>query len=258
LTITLPLWLFQHLLTSPVAKPLSGLNAKSIIQASSLDLGLLPLSVTLGYIVPTVLMGLPSPSIVSLSQHQKFIALWQPFPAWTVVIHWALQYVFKQSASKETTDGPSTASGSRSLRTADFVYTFALIQCAITHIPALAIALVPQSIFSEYLPALIFPSSSDFLSVYVPYYPTPGTQVSSLAEGVHAFLQWDLHVSATAFLLWAILLYRNVTIESKAGFSIQKMLEKIAFWTLIAGPFGASTALLWERDAIITQKTKDN
>lgn len=37
----------------------------------------------------------------------------------------------------------------------------------------------------------------------------------------------------------------------------RKLFGKIAFWTVLAGPSGALTVLLWERDAIVKQKTKD-
>ena len=35
-----------------------------------------------------------------------------------------------------------------------------------------------------------------------------------------------------------------------------KLLGKVGLWMVLAGPVGALAVLLWERDAIVRQKTK--
>ncbi|KAB8297110.1 hypothetical protein EYC80_002495 [Monilinia laxa] len=281
--VTVPLYLFIHLLTSPVAKTFPGTYANSVLLISSIDLKILPPSIILAYLVPSILMGLDAPSIVSGPTHQKLIAFWQPFPIWTIIIQWTLrsffQFLGSRLPSKDTKE-PQAPLGASYLSNAKHVYRFLLIICALTHLPVLLIALIPASAITDILPNLAPYASLNFFDIYVPYFPFPLSQrVSDLASGSHVFLQWDLTTGSIALLLWATLLYRNATTEkaivdphnslpsyqirellagegSRAGALRRKLLVKIGVWTLVAGPIGAATALLWERDEIVRQKIK--
>ncbi|KAF7948683.1 hypothetical protein EAE96_007877 [Botrytis aclada] len=281
--VTVPLYLFIHLLTSPVAKAFPGTHSNSVLLISSLDLKILPLSITLAYIVPSILMGLDAPSQVSGQIHQKFIALWQPFPLWTVIIQWTLRSFFQLIGSKlssKDSKQPPAPQGGTYLSSAKHVYRFTLTLCVLTHLPILLIALVPASVITDILPKLAPYASLSFFDIYVPYFPFPlSHRVSDLANGAHTFLQWDLAVGSTALLLWAILLYRNATTEKTivdpdtslpsyqirvmlagegngVGALRRKLLVKIGIWTLIAGPIGAAAVIIWERDEIVRQKIK--
>lgn len=273
----------MHLLTSPVAKPFPGTYANSVLLISPLDLKILPLSITLTYIVPTFLMGLDAPSKVSGPAHQQLIAFWQPFPIWTVIIQWTLRSTFQFIGSKVFSKDPKqplTPLGTSYLSNAKHVYRFILTFCVLTHLPVLLVALIPASVISDTLPKLAPYASLNFFDIYVPYFPFPLSQrVSNLASGAHTFLQWDLATGSTALLLWAILLHRNATAEksivdpntslpsyqiremlagkgNRVGASKRKLLVKIGMWMLVAGPIGAVTVLLWERDEIVRQKIK--
>lgn len=281
--VTVPLYLFIHLLTSPIAKPSSGTHANSVLLISSLDLKILPLSITLAYIVPSILMGLDAPSQVSGHTHQKLIAFWQPFPIWTVIIQWTLrsffQFIGSEVSSRDSKQAPAPQ-GASYLSSVKHVYYFALTLCVLTHLPVLLIALVPASVIADILPKLSPYASLNFFDIYVPYFPFPLThRVSDLANGTHTFLQWDLATGSTALLLWAIVLYRNATTEktivdpdtnlsshqiremrtgegNRVGALSIELMAKIGVWTLIAGPIGAATVLIWERDEIVRQKIK--
>jgi hypothetical protein len=77
-----------------------------------------------------------------------------------------------------------------------------------------------------------------------------------------------MYIGGAAMLLWGILLNRNATaltssLPNHNGLgggngeaTWRKLLGKIAFWMLLAGPSGALAVLLWERDMIVRQKTK--
>jgi hypothetical protein len=252
--VTVPWWLFLHILTSPVASAFPGSHSSGVLFISKLDLAILPLAVTLGFIVPSVLMALPAPSVVSLIEHQQYIALWQPFPVWCIVFHMSIRYVCNMvvGSKENTSSGPQTALGTSYLNSSKHVYRFIIGICLITHLPALAITLLPPSAFSDATPSLQNLSKADFASVYLPYFPTLTHQVPSFAGGVHAFLQWDMYIGATAMLLWEVLLHRNAATEK----TTLDLLGKIGFWTLLVGPLGALVVVLWERDEIVRQKTK--
>jgi hypothetical protein len=131
--------------------------------------------------------------------------------------------------------------------------------------------------FLSWAPTLAFLGSNSIIDVFVPYFPLRSYQVSTLAEGVHTFLLWDLYIGEAAFLLWALFLYRNATtersiVDTKGSLPVykeilvgsksedmtlwKKVLGTMTMWTLISGPMGALTILLWERDTIVRQKIK--
>lgn len=277
----MPLWLFIHVLTSPVAKPFPGTHANSVLLIPAWDLRVLPASITLGYLIPTIMMGLESDAIEP-EMHQYLIAFWQAFPVWTVVIHYVLrsvcQFVAKAFFSDDSGSRSPIHLGSSYLNNVKHVYRFILGLCIITHLPVLLITLLPGSIFPSSMPTLALQAQNTFLDVYIPYFPVPlNRQVANLTEGVHTFLIWDIHIGSIAFLLWAVLLYRNATTENSivypnTSLPVHRELllgehgegrgewrnigTKIVMWTSISGPIGALAVLLWERDTIVRQKVK--
>lgn len=90
-----------------------------------------------------------------------------------------------------------------------------------------------------------------------------------------------MYIGATAFVLWAILLYRNATTErdavdpnnslpkyrellggekggkkAKGDKATRRLVFKVVGWSLLGGPMAAVAVLLWERDAVVRQKIK--
>jgi hypothetical protein len=291
LTITAPLWLFAHLLTSPVSKPFPGTHANSVLLVSPLDLKILPISVTLSYLIPSILMALPSPAYFTPETHQYLIALWQAFPLLTIVIHRILFSITNRVSSyffpTDPHTRPPTPQGTSYLHNAKHVYRFVLALSIITHLPILLLTLFPASLLPSFSP--LDPLASSPLltllaqtpsSVLIPTFPSTTQKASSLAEGIQTFLQWDIYVASTAFILWAILLYRNATTEKAIvdpNTSLPKYREllagekrgewgeerewrklgfKVVCWGLLAGPVGVVGRLLWERDSIVRLKIK--
>ncbi|KAI9055105.1 hypothetical protein LZ554_000070 [Drepanopeziza brunnea f. sp. 'monogermtubi'] len=285
-TVTVPVWLFLHLLTSPVARPFpsNSIHANSGLLIDPWDLLVLPYSVAISFLLPTILMALHYPSVVSTRTHQQLIAFWQPFPLWTVIAHFFLRGtarwlsgIFHSTRTKQDTSRPTEAPGASYLSNAKHVYRFVLFICISTHVPTFLLALLPAGAVPASMPSLAALASHSFASVYVPYFPVPSYRVSSLAEGVHTFLAWDLHIGSTALLCWAILLHRNATTERanedpnvslpiyrdlllgeriEDGLAWRKLIAKVAIWTLLGGPIAAVAVLLWERDAIVRRKIK--
>jgi hypothetical protein len=283
-TITTPLWLFAHLITSPVSKPFPSTHANSVLLISPLDLRILPLSITLSYLLPSILMALPSPYYFHPTTHQRLLALWQAFPLLTILIHRLLRstthslttYFFPRDPNAR----PPTPQGASYLANAKHVYRFVLTLCIATHLPIILLTLLPTSLFPSSLttPSMLLTLASQTpSSVFLPYFPVPSTRVD-LAKGVQTFLQWDLYIGSVAFVLWATLLYRNATTEKTIvdpntslpiyrellvgerrrdmGIRWRGLVWKVSGWGLIGGPVGATAVLLWERDEIVRQKIK--
>lgn len=281
-TVTVPIWLFLHLLTSPVARPIPGVRANQALLIDRWDLLVLPYSIALGFLLPTMLMGVDHPRVVSPRAHQQWIAFWQPFPLWTVMAHSLLRPPARWLSSLLHGAAPHprrapAAPGESYLSRAKHVYRCVLILCIITHVPTLLLALLPPRAVPASMPQLAALASHSLSSVYAPGFPPTSSRVSSLAEGVHTFLAWDAHVGSLALLCWAILLHRNATTEKSVvdpdgslptheglllaestgdGMAGRRLLGRLAMWTVAGGPIAAVAVLLWERDAIVRQKIK--
>ena len=176
-TITTPIYLFLHLLTSPVSKPFPGTHANSVLLISTWDLRILPVSIVLGYVVPSILMVLPSPNLVAPETHQLLIAFWQPFPIWTVLTHQFLKhtltFVATKVTSKENKPRVNTSLGTSYLSNAKPVYIFVLTLCISTHIPVLLITVLPSTIIPTSLTYLSKLSHENLVSVFIPPPPPP-------------------------------------------------------------------------------------
>lgn len=204
-------------------------------------------------------MALPSPGILSPELHQKFIALWQPFPLWTVIIHLSISYLFGNTSPNIDNTGSPASLRARYINAARPLYNFVLNICMITHLPVLAITLLPPRVFSGLSPRLASVAHSTFSDVFIPNIPSFGFKASNLSAGVHTFLHWDLYIGSIAVLSWAIVLCRTPKIEAvvrEASVSWAVIAWKIATRGLVSGPAGVVAALLLERDMIISEKIK--
>jgi len=253
-TVTVPLYLFLHLLTSPTAK--LSKNNSNVLLIPGLDLAIVPISLFLGYIIPSILMCLP----VSMAAHQQFIAFWQLFPIWTVIIHSGLRF-FASRLFKRETSAPTKSLEESYLDSAAPIYRFVFALCMITHIPVIAIIFLSPTTLRGFSPTLTRLLQSSFSDVFIPYGLDGNHKVSGLAAGALTFLQWDIYVGSIAFLIWMSALYREAAKQSTIGGSCNriiwwKLAWKIPAYMLISGPVGANAVLLWERDAILRQKVK--
>ncbi|KAI1413028.1 hypothetical protein F5Y13DRAFT_40643 [Hypoxylon sp. FL1857] len=267
-TFTVPLYLALHLFTSPVAK-LGGKDRKAVGDAArqSLfvylwDLALLPMAVTLGLVVPTVVMSMPSLLHQTAATHYSWVAFWQAFPLWTVLIqdilHNACYYLFG-SLTPQDAKGKPTTPGNGFMVAVAGVYQFGLTISVVSHIPILLISILPDSLrsalastFPQYAP---FISQITFARTFVPYPLSAPPTIDPAAYGpgdlaplTVNFLQYDLYTGNLALLLWASYLH-----STTAGRSVGETLRKTLFWTLLGGPSGAVIALLWDRDAVVKE-----
>lgn len=182
-------------------------------------------------------MGFPSPKQTSPQLHQLLIALWQPFPLWTVILQPLLPIVYQYR--EESTAKPE-AEALTYLNASKYVYTFALVLCMGTHI---------SSLYSSI-------HAGKFLDVFIPLSLTSsGEQVPNLAEGVKNFLQWDIYIGVTAFLVWSLYLYANSFRNQERALGPSWVFGvRVAIWAILAGPMGVVLLLLGARDEVLLRE----
>ncbi|KAH8674032.1 hypothetical protein BX600DRAFT_223948 [Xylariales sp. PMI_506] len=264
-TFCIPLWLVLHLLTSPVARLRSGdgAAARRELFVYLWDLALIPVTVTATCLAPSVFMALPDYFGQSPAAHYGLLAIWQLFPLWNVLaqrlLHAAMYYGL---GSLDVSDerGEKTTPGKGYLTAASGVYQYALTLAVASHLPILALSVLPTSLRAAL--AARFPAWSTviqqgtFANIFVPPSPfnlptvNPTAYQSGELSGLAVqFLQYDLLVASVPLLLWALYLHQT-TIKNP---SLTSAFKKITFWYLVGGPHAPVVALLQERDAVVLE-----
>jgi cytochrome bd-type quinol oxidase subunit 2 len=240
-TVIAPIYLFIHLLTSPVAH--APQNEQSF-RIESNHLAALPYTIALGYILPSVAMGLES-NFVSSATHQRLIALWQFFPLLTTLVHYLIVSLMPFQAQKKSSD--TTQDKKRYLAQTRTIHTLLLILCTSTHLHSLTFAVVHGDFVKRFLPHSLLNG--------------PHTKVPTLAIGVKNFLQWDIYIGCLAILLWSALLYHETrqlkTVSNSASVAGRGQIWFFSLTALIAGPMGIVIWLLGEREKLVFGDTGD-
>lgn len=207
-------------------------------------LATLPIIYVVGYMVPTVAMTLPAPSVISVDLKQIAIAIWHPWPAYvsimTTVAYFTLSPLFSNNHRASMS----------SLR---WVYAFAFANASLSHIVSWVISLatvVVPVLFEEHFLKSLHPAN--VFSVPLPW---SGLTVDNVGEGVQTFLQWDYMIGSAGVLIWATSLYTVAHKHLLNTVSWPSLLLKIALLTAFAGPAGAAVELIWERDELVLTET---
>lgn len=258
--VTVPIYLITHLLTSPV----SSANVSSqAISVDTSDSAILPLSTTLSFIIPSVMMYLPAPEMMSASTHYTWQAIWQVFPVTQSIYHRLLKGILP---------GPSSSSSSMRAHLVG-VYRYILFLCFVPQILLLTVAITPAGIVPKVLKPVF--EQVDLVSAFVPSWPWNSPTANELvgaaaglssaavvtadgkAELVKLFLQWDAYCGGAAILAWAAFIYGMDRPEKSI---ISSIVPKALVWTVLGSPVGAAAMLLWERDGVavgaVAQKKK--
>lgn len=210
-------------------------------------LAALPAIFLVGFMVPTTLMVLPAPAILTVDLKQIAIAMWHPWPAYVSILTTVAYYVLS----------PFFANNTRASKSAlRWVYASAFGNAALSHLVTWVISLatvVAPALFEDRFVDALHPSK-----VFSFPLPWSGLKVDTVSDGVHVFLRWDYLIGSAGVLVWAITLY---TIAHKQILSTVKwpsLLLKIVLLTIVAGPTGTAVELIWERDELVFSETGGN
>lgn len=262
----IPLYLSLHLLTSPVARLRNGDGdgARRALFVYLWDLAVLTSTVTLTFLAPSLLMSMPELFGHSADAHYRWVAIWQLFPVWNVIVQWIAHktgYFLLGSMVPRDDDGRETTPGVAFSVAVSGVYEFALTLCVGSHLPVLVLALLPaplRAVLVANLPTSLAPvlEQVTFARTYIPHPLSAPPTVDPAgyrpgemsAIGVN-FLQYDLYTASIPFLLWAMYLHQT-TVKNP---SFLGMLRKVGFWFAVGGPVAASVALIWDRDEVVKE-----
>lgn len=266
-SVVLPWYFILHLLTSPMAASSSTPAPKlKDYDLKMADIASVIPAMLLGFIVPTVMMALPAPSVLSYERKQMMIANWHAFPLYVgvaqLLISFALRSLFssneiKAKRAQQTQSQEELKSNIWALRV---LYAFLLLCGARDQLTTNHFVFLAQA-----FPALFAPESRglwSFTNVFGQKSITPSVKMDSVGSGALLFLQYDENIGNVALILWAAVLFvrarrRNDGLRNKVHVGI---VLGVGFVTVaFTGAMGLATGLIWGRDEIVffTERGKE-
>ncbi|KXT18177.1 hypothetical protein AC579_7712 [Pseudocercospora musae] len=229
-----PAYLALNLSLSPIA---SDPKLSNIAIPDLAYLRAVPYALITGFLLPTLAMALPHPSV---DTKMAALLFWQAFPLWT----WISTHLFKAFFPTEL------ALPKKQLPLLRKAYGLGLVLATSTHI-----AVVSLSLASTVAPAIFRSAVLGDLTLASIFLPTLSTEkIASVGEGGLKFLQWDYMIISLSQIIWAAAQTSKVD-RKGLGFSVGNVWIDAALRTAVFGPLGAALTLIWERDEVVLGET---
>ena len=237
--VIMPIWCITHLSTSRLVS--SRCLFDFLVDVPN-AVGI-SVSMTLGYILPTILMSLPAPSIINHDLKQWLMTLWQLFPVWVSVVQGAVPYLLPRL--RETSGAPDV----RMLRSMRVLYAGLLATAGVGQVST--VTLIATSKFFPGLFAPEFVGVFNPSSVFLPAAVSPSTKMPSIGAGALLLLQYDQLLGSTSMALWSTVLFINTYRSGATNQSIASMIVGGIVVMALTSPLGYATACIWARDELI-------
>lgn len=243
-----PVYLTLYLFTSPLITSTAPITPAALTIPEGLLSGL-PFGTLIGFVVPTILMTLPTPSVLSVTSKITAILVWQAFPLWTTVYNYVWSFALWPKI-EYTNESDRQSNQIAILRN---VYKFGLAFSVPTHIATLTLsisAFVFPNLFTSAAQAELHP-----VNVFVPPNPFGDAKAINIAQGSQWFLQYDYYITSAAYIIWALASrYSNpvkkATKNDSGSLDIGSLFVVFGKIALL-GPFATALTLIWERDEAV-------
>ena len=236
-----------HLWTSPtVVDP----DIDDLV-VSPVQLAVAPVSVLVGYGIPSFIMCLAAPTWISFEAKQAWAGIQQAWPVWIAIAQALISSsvaVINPMVSVETEDKKKE----KTLKYLRQAYLFAVLSSVTGHLTSWGLSLLayifPVLFSAGYLP-MLQPSR-----IFKPAWPFPPARADTLADGALWFLQWDSLTGTSAVFLWALTL--RIAAKKESGTLPQWILGLVKMGVLVValGPAGAGVVAMWGRDELVFRR----
>ncbi len=230
-------------LTTSATVSAGDLRRASLVSSPRAAALLFPATV-LGYVLPVILMGLPSPAVVSDEFRQWAIVLWNTFPLLMLVIVVVGERVLDKAIS------PSSASTSYAAHLR-VVRGLGALSIAVGF--ALHVAVVSVSVSTVLFPALFAHKYSRELTPWaLGSLPLSLAAGDTVGDGIRGFMYWDQVIGYSLVLLVFLAQLRPALRFSEfrhVGWA--GLIAASAMFSLLLGPGTAVIAVSWLRDEIL-------
>jgi len=244
-----PIWMAIHLSTSPTVVDPKDFR---LIINEPFKLAIAPVSVALGYGIPSVIMCLAAPTVISFETKQTWAGIQQLWPIWIAITQFVLESVVSAFDSMVwvNTEADKKAKSIKYLRR---VYVFAILSSVSGHAISWGISLLAYAfpiLFNTKFVAELQPSN-----IFLPVVPFGDRQAATLADGALWFLQWDVVTGTSAVLLWALTLRTTAKHEDATPLQWVIGMVKVGVIATVLGPAGAAVVAIWGRDELVWQRS---
>lgn len=246
-----PIYFYLHLLLSKVARTPKEYN---LIVQQPIQLALAPFATAIGFGIPSIMMALPAPSVLSYYWKQTWTALQQGWPIWILLAQRVLEaaVVSADPMSAMRTEKQKKA---ETLKYSRRAFRFALMTSTSAHLLYTGLGLVAAfapSLLSSKLQVQLAPEN-----FFIPPNPFSDLRARTLATGAMWFLQWDLIIGVLSTMIWgvAVELFASNRQDSLGAWIVS--LLKNGLIALVVGPAGAAVLAIWRRDEAILKRKAD-
>lgn len=236
--VIIPIWCIAHLSLSRTVS--SRRLSDYVINVP--DLAGIAFAMVNVYILLTVSMSLPAPSVLSHDLKQWLLALWQFFPVWVSVAQVTVSYLLSDLES-------GSSSGPSSIRWMRALYAGLLTAAGLGQ--AKTLTLMWTSAFLPGLFADSFVGVFNFSNVFLPSTASPYAKTPSITAGALLLLQYDYMIGSIAVALWSTVLFVQTYRAGTVGWSRAVMGAGGVVMVALTGPLGYAAALAWARDELL-------
>ncbi|KAK5078705.1 hypothetical protein LTR64_002881 [Lithohypha guttulata] len=239
-----PIYFVLHLINSPVVKNPRDWN---VVLDQPIKLAIVPVATLIGFGIPSALMALPAPGLLTLESKLNWTAIQQGWPIWIYFSQKALEALvawFDPMVSMRTEKQKRAETAKYMYR----AYVFALGASAGAHLlfvgMGLAAWLLPGALSAK-LQVQLHPEN-----FFIPPNPFSDEKATTLANGALWFLQWDLIVGVLSTMVWGITVRLSAVGKVDSFGAWVAALIKYGFLSAVVGPSGAAVWAIWERDVV--------
>lgn len=247
-----PLWALSYFKKSPLFHIADPNQLQAASAAPTTSLLVLPLSLLLGYLVPSFLMCIKSPGVVSNNFQQKAIATWNVFPLWVLCVQKILEHLATRGLG-QTTLGGSRLAHMRALRAVNTIVAAAGFA---SHVMFLSVAAS-----SALLPGIWAPGIAQDFSprrLLVPPIPLLTSERSStVGDGVRGFFMWDMLFGFLLAILVALWQFEAATRASGKPLRVLPAATAVAIGSAVLGPGTTTLMVSWARDELLFDVVAD-
>ena len=235
--VVIPYWCIAYLSTSRLVSS----RRVSDLLVDVPNLMGIAISMILGYVLPTILMSLPAPSIIDHDRKQWLMTFWQFFPIWVSAVQGLVPYLLPKFGERNVE--------SNALMSMRGLYAGLLTMAGIGQ--ASTITLISTSTFFPGLFAPEFLGVFNLSEVFLPAAVSPSTKMPSIGAGALLLLQYDHLIGSTSVALWSTVLFANTYRNGATNHSVALMIGGGVLMMALTGPLGYATACVWARDELI-------
>lgn len=237
-----PIWFALHLWTSKVV---SNPRDWNIILDQPIKLAIAPIATLIGFGIPSAVMALPAPSVISFDTKLNWSAVQQGWPIWIYLAQKSLEAIaawFQPMVSMRT-EKQKRAETVKYMRRA---YLFALGTSAGAHLLYTGLGLA-----AYFLPGALSTKLQVQLqpeNFFIPPNPFGDEKATTLPNGALWFLQWDLVIGVLATMIWGIAVRLSASGTQDDLSAWIKALVEYGIIAAAVGPSGAAVVAVWRRD----------